>query len=908
MQQQILDYDLVRQVKEEMNKVKVFRGVYDPQFIGSSQHATATHILTPAEAPNAAEALNCLRADIRYFKWRNGVVGHTTVIWSASVEPNCELLSQLITADQLLDAINMSEKERGGALPPSILYATAAILEGCSFINGGSQNTVSCPGLNDLAQQQLGVYCLGTDFKAGQTKAKTAIVEYLRTMGLKPMVIASSNHLGNNDMRNLDSAKSAATAKLRVKHDIFAPWEEEDLDHKVSIMFTEYINDDKRDFVEYTSLGFMGQVHTMVTYSRASDSVLCVPLMIDGAVWCDYFSARSWPFEKVAKAMAYLFKVPEGSARGVDPGFFRQMAELDTQVMAAHNTKGGGRSDKKRVRIRPGEKATEWAIPHDASIVCAGLACVDMQLNNATRGAGGEEIESFNGEKSICGGSVSMACKSLARLCHGEPLDEGFMQVTPPVVHSVIPLCKVGNDATGDKLINLLEECGSACRNVDTKHIKAAREGDAVTRTSLSVLPIYQDGRRCCFFDAASNTTFSAREIIEMLGNLSLAASNPLLDYSHMSADDIDNYHADLERMAPACGAFLFGYPHLLPMLQGENLLQVLVEARRFMVDGGITALDLNGVSSSGHLRGQRFTAIHLHRDPVIGAALEEVDILHLNEDELAVLTDCNLTGTQEDDILIAESATLFLQCGVAIVVVTRGKKGSYVACGSAARFQRSKMLPSSWADLSIMMGPPELPPGTLINSSGAGDSFTAGFLVAAMLRHTGMYVPVPKSQEKLAVKHEVVRNISTGPSPRKEKKKLTPYTLYMRENYVQLKKKLNDDKKAIFTKCHEMWENETEEVKKLYERRAKEENDDQKDEPPSALVRAPSADEVGEERPDQRKIYMTNRSLNLESAVQFAGLVAAQHIDVSARHKHHVNINELLEKATVVPAGLEEI
>ena len=155
-----------------MNKVKIFRGVYDPQFIGTSQHATATHILTPTEAPNAAEAIKCLRADIRYFKWRNGVVGHTTVIWSASVEPNCELLHQLVTADQLLDAIDMSEKERGAALPPSILYATAAILEGCSFINGASQNTVSCPGLTDLAQQQLGVYCLGTDFKAGQVSCK----------------------------------------------------------------------------------------------------------------------------------------------------------------------------------------------------------------------------------------------------------------------------------------------------------------------------------------------------------------------------------------------------------------------------------------------------------------------------------------------------------------------------------------------------------------------------------------------------------------------------------------------------------------------------------------------------------------------------------------------------------------
>ena len=118
-------------------------------------------------------------------------------------------------------------------------------------------------------------------------------------MGLTPKVIASSNHLGNNDMKNINSAKAVSTAKLRVKHNIFKPWEEPQLDHKVSIMYTPYINDDKRDFVEYTSLGFLGQPHTMVTYTRASDSVLCVPLMIDVAVWCDYFAGRSWPYEKV---------------------------------------------------------------------------------------------------------------------------------------------------------------------------------------------------------------------------------------------------------------------------------------------------------------------------------------------------------------------------------------------------------------------------------------------------------------------------------------------------------------------------------------------------------------------------------------------------------------------------------
>jgi hypothetical protein len=45
-----------------------------------------------------------------------------------------------------------------------------------------------------------------------------------------------------------------------------------------------------------------------------------------------------------------------------------------------------------------------------------------------------------------------MACKTLVRL--SEIHYDGYMQITPPVVHSVVPLCKVGNDDTGDKLIH----------------------------------------------------------------------------------------------------------------------------------------------------------------------------------------------------------------------------------------------------------------------------------------------------------------------------------------------------------------------------------------------------------------------------------------------------------------------
>ena len=582
----------------------MFRGAYDSRFIGPSQHATATHIFTEAEAPNASATLKCLRADIRYFKWKNGVVGHTTVIWSASVEPNSELVRKWKSADELLMAFEQSEAKRGGPIPPSLMYATAALLEGCSFINGGSQNTLGCPGLMDLALQQQGVYCLGTDFKAGQTKFKTAAVEYLRTMGLVPKVIASSNHLGNNDMRNLASAPETSKAKLRVKHDIFAPWEE-DIDHKVSIMFTEFINDEKRDFVEYTSAGFLGQLHTMVTYTRASDSVLCVPLILDGAVWCDFFSRCSWPYEKVSKALAYLFKVPEGAAMGVDPGFFAQMRELEAQIMATNESRGLGKDSGKRVRIIANEQAmTEWAVP-EGGVICAGLACVDMQLNNATGGDGGEGIESFQGEKSIGGGSVSMACKTLARLCHGEVLDQAYVQLTPAVLSTIVPLCKIGVDGTGDKLLNLLEATGETCRNVSVRHLKNNRDPEG--RTALSVLPIYRDGRRGCFFDAASNVTFSANEVISSLQSL--------------RSGDSSKY-----------GAFLFGYPHLLPELQGQSLAKVIIEARTILVNEGICVVDLNGVPEVSFQRDRRSgLRADMRSDPVIGAALEHTDILHMN-------------------------------------------------------------------------------------------------------------------------------------------------------------------------------------------------------------------------------------------------------------------------------------
>ena len=51
--------------------------------------------------------------------------------------------------------------------------------------------------------------------------------------------------------------------------------------------------------------------------------------MVDVAIWCDYFVNQNVSAGDAARATAYLFKVPEGEAKGVDPGFFNQMKELE---------------------------------------------------------------------------------------------------------------------------------------------------------------------------------------------------------------------------------------------------------------------------------------------------------------------------------------------------------------------------------------------------------------------------------------------------------------------------------------------------------------------------------------------------------------------------------------------------
>lgn len=73
--------------------------------------------------------------------------------------------------------------QAGAKVSPSTLFAVASIQEGCAYINGSPQNTF-VPGAVELAMQK-GVFIGGDDFKSGQTKIKSVLVDFLVSAGIK---------------------------------------------------------------------------------------------------------------------------------------------------------------------------------------------------------------------------------------------------------------------------------------------------------------------------------------------------------------------------------------------------------------------------------------------------------------------------------------------------------------------------------------------------------------------------------------------------------------------------------------------------------------------------------------------------------------------------------------------------
>ncbi|GAA6061194.1 hypothetical protein JCM10212_001515 [Sporobolomyces blumeae] len=336
----VLDYDLQRQLVPYMKEYQPLPSIYYPSYINANQGERADNVI-PGSSKQAH--LDQIRRDIREFKASNGL-DQVVVLWTANTERYSALLDGVNdTAENLLKAIEASHDE----VSPSTLFAVASILEGVPFVNGAPQNTF-VPGAIELAEREK-AFIAGDDFKSGQTKVKSVLAEYLVNAGIKPRLIASYNHLGNNDGRNLAAAggelqfRSKEISKASVvddmvmaNHLLYKPLAEKEADskdgfvkghttehpdHCVVIKYLPACGDDKKAIDDYTSEIGMGGRNTLAIYNTCQDSLLATPLIIDLCLLAELMtrvtyreeSSKSTEFERlysVLGLLSYMLKAP----------------------------------------------------------------------------------------------------------------------------------------------------------------------------------------------------------------------------------------------------------------------------------------------------------------------------------------------------------------------------------------------------------------------------------------------------------------------------------------------------------------------------------------------------------------------------------------------------------------------
>ncbi|CDF39258.1 myo-inositol 1-phosphate synthase [Chondrus crispus] len=334
----VFDYDLQRRLIPHMESLAPLPSVYYPDFIASNQEQRADNVL-PGD--NKTEHLNIIRQNIREFK-RDKNVDQVIVLWTATTERFSEVVPGINdTAENLLDAINASEEE----ISPSTLFAVASILEGAPYINGSPQNTF-VPGCIQLAERK-GVFIAGDDFKSGQTKFKSVMIDFLVNAGIKPTAIVSYNHLGNNDGHNLSAPsqfRSKEISKSNVVDDMVKSnrilfRDDEHPDHIVVIKYVPTVADSKRAMDEYTSEIFMGGTNTVITHNTCEDSLLAAPLILDLVILCELFCRITYktsstdgfmPFHHVLSFLGYMLKAPlVPSGTPVVNALFKQRACIE---------------------------------------------------------------------------------------------------------------------------------------------------------------------------------------------------------------------------------------------------------------------------------------------------------------------------------------------------------------------------------------------------------------------------------------------------------------------------------------------------------------------------------------------------------------------------------------------------
>ena len=266
----------IEPIAAELKEIEPMPAVFDRNYV---RRLDGSNVKAKASKRDLAEAV---RKDIRDFKAAHSC-DRVVVIWCASTE----IFLEPGPAHQDVGALEAAMDANDKSVPPSMLYAYAALKEGVPFINGAPNLTTDVPAMVELAQA-AGVPVGGKDFKSGQTLLKTVLAPMLeaRMLGLQGWY--STNILGNRDGEVLDDPDSFRTkkeSKLGVLEHILQPGLYPqlygDVYHKVRIDYYPPSGDSKEGWDNIDIFGWLGYPMQIKVDFLCRDSILAAPLVLD---------------------------------------------------------------------------------------------------------------------------------------------------------------------------------------------------------------------------------------------------------------------------------------------------------------------------------------------------------------------------------------------------------------------------------------------------------------------------------------------------------------------------------------------------------------------------------------------------------------------------------------------------
>ena len=334
---QVLKREDIEPVRDELERIKPMKACFDENFAHNLVDPSFGRVPDPLWAMPDDTRWNYaqnLRRDIQNFKKENGC-SRVIVFWIASTEsytPRNEAVHGSIAG---LEAAMKADDRKH--LPPSMIYAYAALMEGCPFIMGAPNVCVDIPAFFELSKKQ-GLPIVGKDFKSGQTMMKSAMAPIFRTRMLGVEGWFSTNILGNRDGQVIEHPDNFETKRISKASSIEWILEQDqypelysDIYHKVKINYYPPRKDNKESWDNIDIFGWMNYPMQIKVNFLCRDSILAAPICLDLMLFTDLAlragltGVQEWLSFYVKKPMTYDDERPVHD-------LFQQFAMLKNQI------------------------------------------------------------------------------------------------------------------------------------------------------------------------------------------------------------------------------------------------------------------------------------------------------------------------------------------------------------------------------------------------------------------------------------------------------------------------------------------------------------------------------------------------------------------------------------------------